>query len=497
MYPIATRTTIRIHLVQLAVFAFLLVPTLTAQTLPMDTIWTRYIGEGGSESRPSVARIPEGGYWVSCESIMLGASGNVLLTRLEEDGDTLFSRRVVGYHDYRGMIGCTDGGAGLFGRTTNWNVDSSYYHTQWIERISPTGESLWNLSIGDTLDTEAMSLIEASDNGFVAVGEYTPNGSRHRGGALVTKVNAQGILLWSVTFPNVDGDSIWYFKIPMDVVEAQDHSLVVTGRYYGYDAPNPDLACAFWMRLTAQGELIEFALLPEEFSYSLPIVILPNGNIAMACRCTGELFCIAELSIHRETVWTSQISLGGGSGWALDLDIGPNDTRVLTVQLDGHLYFIGLSEDGDSLYTVSSYASGIGSSQITHVAADTFVVTHSIQGLIPPYSDILVSKFLLPGSVSGVSNELRNKGAVGTFSLSTYPNPFNSTLAISLDVPLHQEITVSLYDLLGREVDVIHRGRLNSSAISYTTPASLASGIYFLRAASNELTAMQKVVLLK
>ncbi|MBL0062736.1 MAG: hypothetical protein IPP40_14955 [bacterium] len=84
MYPLATRTTMRIHLVQLAVFAFLLVTSLTAQTLPMDTIWTRYIGEGGSESRPSVARFPEGGYWVSCESIMLGASGNVLLLDLKK-----------------------------------------------------------------------------------------------------------------------------------------------------------------------------------------------------------------------------------------------------------------------------------------------------------------------------------------------------------------------------------------------------------------------------
>ncbi|MBL0063265.1 MAG: T9SS type A sorting domain-containing protein [bacterium] len=44
------------------------------------------------------------------------------------------------------------------------------------------------------------------------------------------------------------------------------------------------------------------------------------------------------------------------------------------------------------------------------------------------------------------------------FSLSIYPNPFNSTLSISLDVPLHQEVTLSLYDLLGREVDVVYRG---------------------------------------
>ena len=486
----------RIHLVQLAVFAFLLVPTLTAQTLPMDTIWTRYIGEGGSESRPSVARIPEGGYWVSCESIMLGASGNVLLTRLEEDGDTLFSRR-VGFHDVRGMIGCTDGGAVLFGETFNRHIDSSWNSTQWVERVSASGASLWSVSIGaDTLNAWTYSLVQTSDSGFVAIGQYSqiPRGDLR--GIIAIKLAADGTHLWSVIYPNIN-DSTWSFRRADDIQEAPDGTLLVTGSYLGYDMPNPDAIYAFWMRLSAQGEIIESIILPEDYTTPLRVVALPNQNFMVASRCTPGQFCMAELSLYGDVLWANRFSLGGGTGWTLDLDIGPNDTRVLTVQLDGHLYFIGLSEDGDSLYTVSSYASGISSSQIAYVVADTFLVTHSIQGLIPPYSDILVSKFLLPGSVSDVSNELRNEVTVSTFSLAAYPNPFNSTLAISLDVPLHQEITVSLYDLLGREVDVIHRGRLNSSAISYTTPASLSSGVYFLRAVALEHVAMQKIVLLK
>ncbi|MBL0063311.1 MAG: T9SS type A sorting domain-containing protein, partial [bacterium] len=73
----------------------------------------------------------------------------------------------------------------------------------------------------------------------------------------------------------------------------------------------------------------------------------------------------------------------------------------------------------------------------------------------------------------------------------------NSTLTITLDIPLHQEISLSLFDILGREAAVIHRGRLNSTTLNYTTPAHLSSGIYFLRAATNTNSTMQKVVLLK
>jgi len=83
------------------------------------------------------------------------------------------------------------------------------------------------------------------------------------------------------------------------------------------------------------------------------------------------------------------------------------------------------------------------------------------------------------------------------FLLSVFPNPFNSTLSISLDVPLHQDVTLSLYDLLGREVGVIYRGRLSSSTISYVAPSSLSSGVYFLRAVSGARSELVKVALVK
>ncbi|MBL0063044.1 MAG: T9SS type A sorting domain-containing protein [bacterium] len=66
-----------------------------------------------------------------------------------------------------------------------------------------------------------------------------------------------------------------------------------------------------------------------------------------------------------------------------------------------------------------------------------------------------------------------------------------------MDVPLHRDVTLSLYDLLGREVDVVYRGRLSSSTISYVAPTAMASGVYFLRGVSGERSVLKKVVLLK
>lgn len=82
-------------------------------------------------------------------------------------------------------------------------------------------------------------------------------------------------------------------------------------------------------------------------------------------------------------------------------------------------------------------------------------------------------------------------------AMGVFPNPFNSSVSIALEAPRHADVAISLYDLLGREVDVIHRGMLFSTAFSYTAPPTLASGIYFLRAKTADRIAIQKLVLLK
>ncbi len=107
------------------------------------------------------------------------------------------------------------------------------------------------------------------------------------------------------------------------------------------------------------------------------------------------------------------------------------------------------------------------------------------------------SRILRYADTTASNNSAHYPDIPSDFEISVFPNPFNSTLSISLDVPLHLDVTLGLYDLLGREVDVIYRGRLDNATLAYTASPSLASGIYFLRAATATQTQMQKVVLLK
>ena len=77
-----------------------------------------------------------------------------------------------------------------------------------------------------------------------------------------------------------------------------------------------------------------------------------------------------------------------------------------------------------------------------------------------------------------------------------FPNPFNSELTLTLS-GFTRDVRISLHNLLGQEVAVIHDGLLSSTQLHYAAPPSLASGLYFIRASSIEFSTIQKIVLLK
>jgi hypothetical protein len=94
--------------------------------------------------------------------------------------------------------------------------------------------------------------------------------------------------------------------------------------------------------------------------------------------------------------------------------------------------------------------------------------------------------------------ENRTKTIPERISLSTYPNPFNLTATISFELPRAQEISVVIYDVLGRRVCEIARGMQTAGNHELRFDASgLSSGIYFVRLKAGDFAVAKKVLLLK
>ena len=92
----------------------------------------------------------------------------------------------------------------------------------------------------------------------------------------------------------------------------------------------------------------------------------------------------------------------------------------------------------------------------------------------------------------------------GQFSLGqNYPNPFNPETKIAFNLEKAGDVSLEVFDILGRKVSTLQSGYLGAGQYEYTwygadnSGRQAASGIYFYRLSSNEFTLTRKMTLLK
>ncbi len=79
-----------------------------------------------------------------------------------------------------------------------------------------------------------------------------------------------------------------------------------------------------------------------------------------------------------------------------------------------------------------------------------------------------------------------------------YPNPFNPVTMIKYDLPEATNVSLVVYDLLGREAAVLTSGMQPAGSYEVSLDASaLASGVYFYKLEAGEFTSIKKMVIIK
>lgn len=87
--------------------------------------------------------------------------------------------------------------------------------------------------------------------------------------------------------------------------------------------------------------------------------------------------------------------------------------------------------------------------------------------------------------VNWVGDAVENKteGIPNEWAVSkAYPNPFNPSVSVTVAVPEAGNLTVAVYDLMGRQVAELHRGAIQPGHHSLTWDSHGPSGIYLLKA---------------
>lgn len=113
-------------------------------------------------------------------------------------------------------------------------------------------------------------------------------------------------------------------------------------------------------------------------------------------------------------------------------------------------------------------------------------------------ADVL-SAMLAWFSGTSSSPERGENGVLPTeIALTAYPNPFNPELTVRYDLPSAGQVTVQVFDILGRQVAELVNGTLQAGHHEVTWDAAThASGLYLLRMNTPQGSVTQKAMLLR
>jgi hypothetical protein len=107
--------------------------------------------------------------------------------------------------------------------------------------------------------------------------------------------------------------------------------------------------------------------------------------------------------------------------------------------------------------------------------------------------------WLRPPSELFTSSQVSSAQIPTAFELcQNYPNPFNPTTTIKYELPNASHVTLSVYDIPGREVSVLVNDRRNARVHEVKFDAAgLASGVYFYRLQAGSYVDTKKLLLVR
>ncbi|HOP51053.1 MAG TPA: phosphodiester glycosidase family protein [Ignavibacteriales bacterium] len=114
--------------------------------------------------------------------------------------------------------------------------------------------------------------------------------------------------------------------------------------------------------------------------------------------------------------------------------------------------------------------------------------------------DIYFDKINLvyPKNIVSLENLTNSNNISKDYQFKIYPNPFNPTTTIQFNIPERTNVKLTVYDMLGREIQTLINNALSSGFYNLNFNGSnLPSGIYFTRLEAGKFISVKKILLIK
>ena len=397
-----------------------------------DTIWTRMVG-GNSEEEVgySVIETNDHGFVATGFTKSYGAGGkDVYLIKTDPNGNLQWQKWYGGTSDDEGysVIQTDDLGFLIAARTSSYGQGGDI----WIIKTNASGDTLWTQLIGGTKSDQVNKIIETSSNDYLLVGSFRLTDNSYD--MYLIRVAATGDTLWTKKY---DRNNRW--DVGYDVVEVESGNFIIAG----FLDDKPAI-----LKIDSQGDTLFIKTYGTED---------PSGFISISKTSDGNFFLLKP-----------------------DDDSGVPYILVYKVDADGN----EIRQDSTGVSkTYSAYYTG-GSNDLISIGTDDYLTVGEgkVAGdAMSMWNAIITRKGGALTAITEVKDDEIFFGQPTDYLLyQNYPNPFNPVTTIRFSIPVSGNVTLKIYDILGREVKTLLREYKSTGIYEVSFDGGgLASGIYF------------------
>jgi hypothetical protein len=404
-------------------------------------------------------------------------------------------------------------------------------------KLNSSGVLQWNTFMGDSdRDYGEGIAVDGSGNVYVTGSSELTWGSpvnAHAGGfdLFAAKLNSSGVRQWH-TFMGGSGEDLG----TSIAIDGSGNVYVAGYSYATWGTPVNAFAGyhdAFAAKINSSGVRQWHTFMGgSSWDYGMSIAVNGSGNVYVAGYSNATWGSPVEAHAGGEDVFAAKLNTSGARQWNTFMGSSFKDNGgSITVDYNGNVFVAGYSDTtwGSPVTAHAGYfdvfAAKLNSSGVRQ--ENTFMgysgldyrgsvaIDGSGNFYVAGYSGStwgspvnahagLFDAFAVKFEYSTIVEVETDLGIPTEFELSqNYPNPFNPITKIEFYIPKACHVKLEIFDVLGRKVKTLFKGRLGAGVRSMLWDGKdeqekeVTSGIYFYRMQAGDFAQSKKMVILK
>ena len=211
-----------------------------------DTLWTKEYGGIKEDEGWHVEQTADSGFVISADTKSFGAGDtNIYIIRTDKNGNILWEKIYGGinYEDGAYLTVTPDGGFSIVGTTTSFGAGLMDIH---VMKTNALGDTIWTKTYGGLKDEHGALIRNTLEDGYYVGGSTESFGAGNFDYYLI-KTNSNGDTLWTRTYGGNKFDQL------VEMVVNNDSGITLVGQSKSYSSGNYDM---LMIRIDKNGNLV-------------------------------------------------------------------------------------------------------------------------------------------------------------------------------------------------------------------------------------------------